>query len=132
MFPSRNEKRKSVFDFKNHEWRLPVRPHCWSGFPATWWLNERIKKYRRSPFWAKQPKVSTKETKNEKNANDRKWSKKSMMIQKVINYDWDEKWGFLNYDNNWWKLKENNINSEKSNDFLLSTHDSTSHVHTIK
>lgn len=28
-----------------------------------------------------------------------------MMIQKVINYDWDEKWGFGNYDNNWWKAQ---------------------------
>lgn len=34
--------------------------------------------------------------------------KKSMMIQKVINYDWDEKWGFRNYNNNWWKAKEKN------------------------
>ena len=30
---------------------------------------------------------------------------RSMMIQKVINYDWDEKWGFGNYDNNWWKAQ---------------------------
>lgn len=34
---------------------------------------------------------------------ERKKKKQSMMIQKVINYDWDEKWGFWNYDNNWWK-----------------------------
>lgn len=44
-------------------------------------------------------------------ANEEEEDIESMMIQKVINYDWDEKWGFGNYDNNWWKAA--NINGSE-------------------
>lgn len=130
-----SEWKENLFLILNHEWFLLIRPHCWNRFPAIWWLNKRRKKKQKKKekyqVYCK-PNDREYRQRKEKNANDRERSKKSMMIQKVINYDWDEKWGFRNYDNNWWKLKENNINSEKSNDFLLSTRHPRLTVHTIK
>lgn len=89
-----------------------VMSDFWNRFPATWWLNKNREEIKdREVYWkSNDRKYRHRKIRTRRNVNDREKSKKSMMIQKVINYDWDEKWEFRNYDNNWWKLKENKRN----------------------